>query len=90
MIKAIKALAPVLAKAIFSGRLFTGKAELVEPLEDILAEWDVEVTVSDGSTILMNIYKSRKAIADKRALPVIMCAHPYDNHLVPALGTTPL
>ncbi|MEL6191938.1 MAG: CocE/NonD family hydrolase, partial [Bacteroidota bacterium] len=90
MIKALKALAPVLAKALFSGRFFTGKAELVEPLEDILAEWDVEVTVSDGSTILMNIFKSRKALADKRALPVIMCAHPYDNHLVPALGKTPL
>ena len=90
MLKAIKALAPILGKALKSGRLFTGKAELVPSIEDILAEWDVKVTVSDGSEILLNIFKSKQALTEKRALPVIMCAHPYDNHLVPALGKTPL
>ncbi|MEO0899681.1 MAG: CocE/NonD family hydrolase [Bacteroidota bacterium] len=90
MKKLIKALFPILQKAIVSGRLFTGKAKLVEPIEDILPEWDIEVPVSDGSTILINVFKSKKAIAANQALPVIMCAHPYDNHLVPVLGKTPL
>lgn len=90
MKKLIRALAPILTKALFSGRLFTGKAELVPPHEDILAEYDVKVPVSDGSDILLNIFKSKKALAENRALPVIMCAHPYDNHLLPALGKTPL
>lgn len=90
MQKLLKALVPIIKKALFSGRLFTGKAELIPPHEDILAEWDVSVPVSDGSNILINIFKSKKALAEKRALPVVMCAHPYDNHLVPALGKTPL
>ena len=90
MYNLIKALAPIVLKALFSGRLFRGKAELVEPLEDILADWDVSVPISDGSTILINVFKSKRALAENRALPVIMCAHPYDNHLVPALGKTPL
>ena len=90
MNKVIKALAPILKKAIFEGRLFTGKAELVQPIEDIQADWDVEVRVSDGANILLNIFNSKKALTENRALPVIMCAHPYDNHLVPALGKTPL
>ncbi|MEM6763766.1 MAG: CocE/NonD family hydrolase [Bacteroidota bacterium] len=89
MRKVLKALLPVIKRAILSGRLFTGKAELLAPLEDILPEWDVEVPVSDGSKILMNVFKSRKALAENKPLPVIMCAHPYDNHLVPALGKTP-
>lgn len=90
MKKLMKALLPIIKKALLSGRLFTGKAELVQPLEDIQAEWDVEVQVSDGSNILINIFKSKKALSANRPLPVIMCAHPYDNHLVPALGKTPL
>lgn len=90
MFKLIKALAPVVKKALFSGRLFSPKAILTEPIEDIQAEWDVQVKVSDGAMILINVFKSKKALAEKRPLPVIMCAHPYDNHLLPALGKTPL
>ena len=90
MQKVIKALAPILKKAILQGRLFKGKADLLPPHEDIQAEWDVSVTISDGSNILLNIFKSKQALEGSRALPVIMCAHPYDNHLVPALGKTPL
>ena len=90
MTKVVKSLAPILKRAILSGRLFKAKAELVEPIEDVLPEWDVKVKVSDGSAILLNIFKSKKALAEGRALPVVMCAHPYDNHLVPALGKTPL
>ena len=90
MRKLIKALGPIVKKAILSGRLFSAKAELVPPLEDIQAGWDVSVKVSDGSNILINIFKSKKALAENRPLPVVMCAHPYDNHLVPALGKTPL
>ena len=89
MKKAIRALAPLVMKAISSGRLFKGKAELVEPVEDIQAEWDVSVPVSDGSNILINVFKSKRAIAENQPLPVVMCAHPYDNHLLPALGKTP-
>ena len=90
MYNAIKALVPILKKALLSGRLFSGKAELLPAHEDILAEWDVRVPVSDGSTILINVFKSKKALNENRPLPVVMCAHPYDNHLLPALGKTPL
>ncbi len=90
MNKVVKSLAPILKRAILSGRLFKAKAELVKPIEDVLREWDVIVKVSVGSVILLNIFKSKKALAEDKALPVIMCAHPYDNHLVPALGKTPL
>ncbi|MEM9681030.1 MAG: CocE/NonD family hydrolase, partial [Bacteroidota bacterium] len=90
MYKVLKALLPVVGKALLSGQLFKGKAHLVEPIEDIEVAWDVSVRVSDGSNILINVFKSKRALAENKALPVIMCAHPYDNHLVPALGKTPL
>ncbi|MEM9000266.1 MAG: CocE/NonD family hydrolase [Bacteroidota bacterium] len=89
MNKLLKSLGPILKRAIWSGQLFTAKAELIAPIDDVLPEWDVRVQVSDGSHILLNIFKSKKALAEGKALPVIMCAHPYDNHLVPALGKTP-
>ncbi|MEO0338016.1 MAG: CocE/NonD family hydrolase [Bacteroidota bacterium] len=90
MKKLLQALAPIVLKALGSGRLFNAKAELVPAIEDVVVDWDVEVEVSDGSVILINVFKSKKALSEGRALPVIMCAHPYDNHLVPALGKTPL
>ncbi|WP_375562675.1 CocE/NonD family hydrolase [Bernardetia sp. OM2101] len=89
MYKLLKSIFPVLKNAILSGQLFKGKAELIPPIDDIHADWDVNVPVSDDANILVNIFKSKKALAEKRALPVIMCAHPYDNHLVSALGKTP-
>lgn len=46
--------------------------------------------VSDRSTLLLNRFNFKQALAENKALPVIMCAHPYDNHLIPALGKTPL
>mgnify|MGYP001799486591 CR=1 FL=1 len=89
MYKVLKALLPVVKRALLSGQLFKGKAHMVAPIADIEVEWDVSVKVSDGSEILINVFKSKKAKAENRPLPVIMCAHPYDNPLVPALGKTP-
>ncbi len=90
MKKVLRSLLPVVKRSLLRGQLFKGKAKLVEPIADIHPEWDVNVKVSDGSNILINIFKSKKALAQGRALPVIMCAHPYDNHLIPALEKTPL
>ena len=52
----LKALFPVVKKALLTGRLLKGKAHLVPPIEDIFPEWDVKVKVSDGSEILINIF----------------------------------
>ncbi|MDH3711752.1 MAG: CocE/NonD family hydrolase [Cyclobacteriaceae bacterium] len=89
MNKTFKAFSPLVKKALLSGRLFKPKADLVHAIEDIQPEYDVSIPVSDGSKILVNVFKSKKAIAENKALPVIMCAHPYDNNLLPALGKTP-
>ncbi|KAF4920765.1 Cocaine esterase [Colletotrichum viniferum] len=44
----------------------------------------------DGTKLLANVFRSRRAEEDSRKVPVVMCAHPYDNHKLPALGKTPL
>ena len=86
----LKYVGPILLKAIRSGQLFNPACELVPPDPDILCEYDVEVPISDRFSLTANIFRSRKATESGEKVPVIMCAHPYDNRLIPALGTTPL
>lgn len=86
----IKAVGPMIFRALKSGQLLRPQARLTQPIDDVQAEYDVPVTLSDGSKVLLNVFKSKKALEANRALPVIMCAHPYDNHALPALGKTPL
>ena len=46
--------------------------------------------MSEGFHVTANVYRSKKAADAGEPMPVVMCAHPYDNHLTPELGTTPL
>jgi hypothetical protein len=76
--------------ALKSGQLFNPQAVLTEPDPDILCEYDVEISMSEGFSVTANISRSKKAANQNEKVPVVMCAHPYDNHLTPALEKTPL
>ena len=90
ILSTIKAAWPILRRAIASGQLFKPQCELVEPDSDIEALYDVEIPMREGFSLTANIYRSRSRAAAGEASPVVMCAHPYDNHLTPALKQTPL
>ena len=84
-----KSIGPVLKKAVLSGQILNPQCELTEPDLDILCEYDVHIPLSDGSFVTANVFRSKQAAAHGEKQPVVMCAHPYDNHLIPALGKTP-
>jgi len=46
--------------------------------------------MSEGFSVTANIYRSKLAAEKGEKVPVVMCAHPYNNHLTPTLGKTPL
>jgi hypothetical protein len=73
-----------------SGQLFRPQCELIEPDPDILCEYDVKIPTSEGFSVTANIYRSKRAAEKSEKVPVVMCAHPYDNHLTPALKKTAL
>jgi len=81
---------PILFNALKSGQLFNPQCELTEADSDILCEYDVEIPTSEGFSLTANIYRSKKAESNGDKVPVVMCAHPYDNHLTPTLKKTPL
>mmetsp|Transcript_93750 Transcript_93750/g.292135 ORF Transcript_93750/g.292135 Transcript_93750/m.292135 type:complete len:571 (+) Transcript_93750:82-1794(+) len=86
---AFTGLARVLASAIRRGQICSPLCELTEPLPDIVVEYDVVIPTSEGK-LLANIYKSKSMLQRGEKHPVVMCMHPYDNHITPALGKTPL
>ena len=90
----LRALLPTIAPVAFSalrrGQLFVPACTLTQPDPDILAEYDVPVPVSDGFDVTINVFRSRAAAARAEPMPVVMCAHPYDNRLIADLGGTPL
>ena len=88
--KTLKAAWPILHRAIRSGQLFRPQCKLVEPDPDVLCEYDVEVPIGAGKVLTCNVFRSKARLAEGTADPVVMCAHPYDNHLTPALKKTPL
>lgn len=87
---AVRSVAPLLVSALKRGQLLRPSCELFEPDPDVMCEYDVRVPVSDGLRLTANVFRSRRADKGGERVPVIMCAHPYDNRLIPALGTTPL
>ncbi len=86
----IKSLVPILWDAIKSGQLFNPACKLNPADPDVLCEYDVRIPMSEGFQLTANIYRSKKAEEFGEKLPVVMCAHPYDNHKTPALKNTPL
>ena len=90
LLNTVRALAPIVTNALKSGQLFRPHCELTEADPDILCEYDVEIPMGEGFCLTANVYRSKRAAKHGESLPVIMCAHPYDNHITPALGKTPL
>ncbi|MEW6266225.1 MAG: CocE/NonD family hydrolase [Thermodesulfobacteriota bacterium] len=90
LLRVAQSLWPILGNAARSGQLLKPQCLLTNPDPDILCEYDVKILVEDGFHLTANIFRSRRANGMGVAVPVIMCAHPYDNHLIPALGRTPL
>jgi putative CocE/NonD family hydrolase len=86
----LQAVWPMAKNAIKSGQVFKPQCELTEADEDILCEYDVEIPMSGGFSVTANIYRSKAAAAEGVKVPVIMCAHPYDASLTPALKKTPM
>ena len=86
----LQAVGPILWNAIRSGQLFRPQCVLTEPDPDILCEYDIKIPMSEGFSVTANIYRSQAAAEKGEKVPVVMCAHPYDNHLTPALKKTPL
>jgi len=90
LLLAARAAWPIVRRAIASGQLLRPQCELVPPDPDVLCEYDVRIPMPEGFELNASIFRSRKASAEGSRVPVVMCAHPYDNHLLPALGRTPL
>ncbi len=88
-LKFIRSVAPVLARALRSGQIFRPQCELTEPDPDILAEYEIRIPRADGTFVTANLFRSRAFAEQNQPMPVVMCAHPYDNSLIPALGKTP-
>lgn len=86
----LRAAWPVLRGALRRGQLIDPQCELTDAEPDVAAAYDVEVPISEGFSLTANVFQSRSRRAAKHADPVVMCAHPYDNHHIPALGGTPL
>ncbi|MEO1230622.1 MAG: CocE/NonD family hydrolase [Myxococcota bacterium] len=86
----VRSLAPILGRAVASGQLWRPRCELVEPDPDVSSEYGVEIPARDGYVMTANIFRSRSATERGEPVPVIMCAHPYDNRLTPDQGRTPL
>ena len=90
IIRTFEAVGRLLGNALKSGQLFNPQAELTEPDPDILCEYDVRIPMSEGFSVTANIFRSKKAADNAEKVPVVMCAHPYNNHLTPALKKTPM
>ncbi|MEM9393020.1 MAG: CocE/NonD family hydrolase [Pseudomonadota bacterium] len=86
----LRAAWPVLRRAITRGQILNPQCKLVDPDPDIQAHYDVEIPMSEGFSLTANVFCSRTRRSERVADPVVMCAHPYDNHHIPALGGTPL
>ena len=88
-LRALRAMWSMLKRAALSGQLFKPHCELTPPHPDILCEYNVKIPIADGIVLTANVFRSRKAQEEGVRVPVVMCAHPYNNQLIPALGTTP-
>jgi predicted acyl esterase len=90
IVSTLQAVGPIVINALKSGQLFRPQCELADNDPDILCEYDVKIPMSEGFFVTANIYRSKKTAQNSEKLPVVMCAHPYDNHLTPSLRKTPL
>lgn len=85
----LKTVSPLVSRAIASGQLFKPACDMQKPHPDVHADFSVRIPVQ-GFELGAHVFRSRAQISKGEAVPVIMCAHPYDNRRLPALGGTPL
>ncbi|MEO1088852.1 MAG: CocE/NonD family hydrolase, partial [Acidobacteriota bacterium] len=86
----LHAAGPILKNAVASGQLLRPQCELTPPDPDVLCEYDVHVPMPEGFSLTANIFRSKSKAESGERLPIIMCAHPYDNRLTAHQGKTPL
>jgi hypothetical protein len=90
IINTFGAVVPLAVNALKSGQLLNPQCELTGPDPDVLCEYDVKIPMSEGFSVTANIFRSKTSAKKCDKVPVIMCAHPYDNRLTPELKKTPL
>jgi hypothetical protein len=90
LLSALPSAWPLLRRALASGQVFKPACELTQPDPDIHCDYNVQVPIADGVVLTANVFRSRRAQDAGVRVPVVMCAHPYNNQLLPALGKTPL
>jgi predicted acyl esterase len=56
--------------------------DVTSPPSGIRAEWNVPVTMRDGVTLRVNVFRP----LDDEPVPVLMSAHPYNKDKIPANG----
>jgi uncharacterized protein len=82
-----RAVLPILRGALMRGQLFRPACELTPADPDICCDYGVRIELEEGFAVTANVFRSKSA---EGPVPVVMCAHPYDNRKIPALGHTPL
>ena len=85
IVQTLQAVGPILGHALKNKQFFRPQCELNEPNPDVLCEYDVKIPMSEGFSVSASIYRSIKAAENGEKVPVVMCAHPYNNHITPAL-----
>ncbi|MEE3325722.1 MAG: CocE/NonD family hydrolase [Myxococcota bacterium] len=90
ILQLLRNVSPIGLRALRSGQLFRPACRLMPLDPDLLCDFDVKVPVSDGFELTASVFRSKAREARGEAMPVVMCAHPYDNRLVPYLKKTPL
>ena len=68
-LRALRAMWPMLKRAVLSGQLFKPQCELTPPHPDILCEYNVKIPIADGIVLTANVFRSRKAQEEGRARP---------------------
>jgi hypothetical protein len=95
----IKAAWPMLKGAITSGQLFRPQCTLVEPDDDILCEYDVEVPTSEGFSLTCmrkyfprssprrNLFRNSTLVSNKSSILVIAIRSPDETFCCNTLAT---
>ena len=73
IVRTFEAVGPLVGNALKSGQFFRPQADLTEPDQDILCEYDVRIPMSEGFAVTANIFRSRTAAAKGERVPVVMC-----------------
>ncbi|MEM9491873.1 MAG: hydrolase, partial [Myxococcota bacterium] len=90
LIRTARALAPIVGRAVTSGQIIRPQCEMFEPDPDVLCEYGVKIPVRGSIELTADVYRSRRAEHAGQPVPVVMCAHPYDNSKTAHQGGTPL